>query len=904
MKPISIAFECFGPYLDRQEVDFSLLEKDGLFLICGETGSGKTTILEAMSYALYGKATGGNRGDLQSMRYEFAPPERKTEVEFIFECNGAVYRFYRAIIPKVRKTRKKKDRPVEEAQPEQVEIIPGEFDLPFESQKRTPDGQWVSTWEGSKKKQNANAAKDVIGLDHDQFCQIVILPQGKFETFLVSDSGAKEEILKSIFRTQRWGNAADAIKTAAKEEKDAVKDQRTVITVGLKQHDCDSCEKLAQSLAASEIMEEEAKKKAEAMKLVYDKKQEEVGLAERIADDYEEFEEKKKKLQQLLSQQEERQKDAQRLEWAEKAEALRPAYHRYEEARKEKEKKEKAYEEAVKVLQAGEKKIQKAQADLETHRQASDQTEEKRKTLDLYKGKRDIYASLETLAKEAEEAKLLMVTARQAAEKSAREFEAGEKTLALATKERQEAYDAWALAQEKYLRGIGSVLAQTGLTEGQPCPVCGSLHHPNPAKPAEDHISDEELKDFEKKRDQKLKKEQTALEALNKKREEKEKTQGDYTVAELNETTARNRYTQAQTRCIPDIPDSAKLEEAIETLSQEIEDYEKEERRLLEEKATAEGEKNAAELAMEKAQEEKTEATALWEQGKTKWQEQCEARGFAHEEDYLAHSMEPEEKNRLTKSYAEYQSDLKNAQQAYEAKEQELEGKEKPDLSALKEELETLLEQYTNLNSTYVGLQTSNINMEKDLNRLQKLEQETKDREEKAKRLEEFGKILLGSHGIGIQRYILGIMLSSVIQEANRILERVCDGRYTIYRTDEGRGRAGLELAVYTYGMGEGRLVKTLSGGEKFLVSLCLAIGLSSVIQARGSGRMEALFVDEGFGSLDKERINEAINILLGIRGKTGMVGIISHVDSLMENIHTKIRVKKGKNGSSLQVEL
>ena len=76
------------------------------------------------------------------------------------------------------------------------------------------------------------------------------------------------------------------------------------------------------------------------------------------------------------------------------------------------------------------------------------------------------------------------------------------------------------------------------------------------------------------------------------------------------------------------------------------------------------------------------------------------------------------------------------------------------------------------------------------------------------------------------------------------------------------------------------------------------------MIQARGSGRMEALFVDEGFGSLDKERINEAINILLGIRGKTGMVGIISHVDSLMENIHTKIRVKKGKNGSSLQVEL
>ena len=96
MRPISIAFECFGPYLDRQVVDFSMLEKDGLFLICGETGSGKTTILEAMSYALYGKSTGGIRGDLQEMRYEFAPLDRKTEVEFIFECNGSVYRFYRS----------------------------------------------------------------------------------------------------------------------------------------------------------------------------------------------------------------------------------------------------------------------------------------------------------------------------------------------------------------------------------------------------------------------------------------------------------------------------------------------------------------------------------------------------------------------------------------------------------------------------------------------------------------------------------------------------------------------------------------------------------------------------------------------------------------------------------------
>jgi exonuclease SbcC len=164
--------------------------------------------------------------------------------------------------------------------------------------------------------------------------------------------------------------------------------------------------------------------------------------------------------------------------------------------------------------------------------------------------------------------------------------------------------------------------------------------------------------------------------------------------------------------------------------------------------------------------------------------------------------------------------------------------------------------------------------------------------------------MLKGSHGVGIQRYILGVMLSTVIREANHILQTVLEGRYTIHRTDEGAGKKGLELAVCSYGEGEGRLVKTLSGGEKFLISLCLAIGLSSVVQAQGGGRVEALFVDEGFGTLDRERLDDAVNILQMSRRETDVIGIISHVEALRELIPAKIRIQKAKTGSTLQIEV
>ena len=179
--------------------------------------------------------------------------------------------------------------------------------------------------------------------------------------------------------------------------------------------------------------------------------------------------------------------------------------------------------------------------------------------------------------------------------------------------------------------------------------------------------------------------------------------------------------------------------------------------------------------------------------------------------------------------------------------------------------------------------------------------------EEKIREAEEdfaFAKKLRGDSGTGLQRYVLGIMFSSVIKAANSMLEMVHDGRYRLFRSDakaQGSNKRGLELAVFDRNSDEhgGRPVSTLSGGEKFLVSLALSIGMSNVAQKSGI-RIEALFIDEGFGSLDENSINDAMNVLESIRRANGMVGIISHVQLLQDRVACKLQVGETDRGSHI----
>lgn len=893
MKPISVAFQCFGPYMERQEIDFTKLEDSRLFLICGETGSGKTTILEAMSYALYDQSSGGTRGDLSAMRYEKAPANMETYVEFVFDSGGQRYRFYRSILPK------KKRKPTEGKK------TLSDFNASYEC-NRIIDGQRVPILDFKGRKTDVHKlAEDIIGLKHEQFCQVVILPQGKFETFLVSNSSEKEKILVSLFRLGQWQRATDWIKGKAEAAVSAAAEEKRRIEEALGSYGCQTIEELAQKLETTVETVEEARQKAETAKKLFDQRKkiwDETLLANK---DFEERNKAKETLDQLLLTKGEKEKEEQTLARAEKAERIKEAYQAYERAKENRKAAAQTVTATDMALEAAQEEIIRVTKKQEEHNNRRETMEGQRQTLQLYGNAASVYASLEEKKIAAAKGESDYKTAESLAHKAQKALDQGKSALLKAKEAQMAAYEAKENAQNGYMQGIGFILAQE-LMEGEPCPVCGSCHHPHMAVATESHVTKEQLEEKKKAfRDAQAWEDRCTnrLEGLD---QENRLAQNKLTEEQQKNRTAQEEYLRAKEQCIPGIDNEKALKAAIKELEKDISAYETEEKGLIEEKVRAEEGLKRAERDCASAQVAMKEANSQLEQAESHWTRKLQEAGFSTEREYIEARMDPEEKIERHKSLHQYYADLDRARQDWEKRTKELEGRQVPDIDAIRLAREEGEKEYTERNSTYEKLKEEPQKINADLDRLTRCEKDYQEKTEKAQAMKAFADRLRGSSDISLQRFVLGVMLSAITQEANRILEKVYDGRYRLYRTDEASGREhkkGLELGVYSDGNPEGRSVRSLSGGEKFLVSLCLAIGLSTVVQSRGKGaRIEALFVDEGFGALDRARIRDAMEVLHYIRDTSGLVGIISHVESLAESIPTKLQIKKGKNGSKCEL--
>ena len=253
-----------------------------------------------------------------------------------------------------------------------------------------------------------------------------------------------------------------------------------------------------------------------------------------------------------------------------------------------------------------------------------------------------------------------------------------------------------------------------------------------------------------------------------------------------------------------------------------------------------------------------------------------------------------------------YRTTLENVRTEEQKQQEKLEGKIRPKLKEMEYELQIAETEQKNRSKELILAQ-------QEVQRIKRIEDSLAKRKAKyeKERLRvdanlEFAGRLRGRSGISLQRYVLGVMLSSVTVEANRLLKQVHGGRYRLYRTNEIAGtshKGGLELEVLDALSGERRSVTTLSGGEKFLVALSLAIGLSTIVQTQGNGmRLGAMFVDEGFGTLDQHSVYDALEVLQGIQKANGLVGIISHVEMLKDVIPVKLEILKGKNGSYISI--
>lgn len=877
MKPVSVRFRCFGPYMAEQYIDFEALEKSGLFLICGETGAGKTTILDAICYALYGRSSGGLRGDLSVMRCKLAQKSDETLVEFIFDSDGKRYKFIRSL----KYGRKNLN------DSHNCLIL--------------QDGEYVPIFENPKATVVNKKAEELIGLTYDQFRQVIILPQGQFEKLLVSNSEEKEKILVSLFHADRWQRIAEEITRRVQERDGKLKQEKLQISAKLQEYACEKLPELEEKLGESRSLLDSLQSSVADAQQQLDvcKRSYEQALLEN--QEFETLAKLELEFARLEGQKSQFDREAALLNRAEAAEEIRPVFASCQEAKQKKRRAEGNLTQKEAKLHKADRALIQAQAQSDAQEAARPEQEQRKKQLTLLENARAVYQTLAEKQQAAEAAENALKTAQKAEKKATNLFLQLDEAWQAAVLQQERAMAEYRQAQAVYLQGIGSVLAQR-LVLGQPCPVCGSLEHPTPAAPAEGHITEQQLDDLTKAMNEANELASAALRRRAEGEQQQRESSERCSHARQAEAIARRDFDHACQQKMEGIDTALQLESAVEVLTKEIRQFEEADARLVKELQTAQGNQKAAAAEVDMAAEELTATQGQYTLQMSQWQAALTGAAFDTEEDYLACDMAPEEKRRRTTALLTFRGDLARAAQQLETRRERLDGKTAPDMDALKKQQTEAENQLKTLETQKILTQKQAETMASDCrilaNRLESYD---------AARIKvdadlEFANRIRGRSGISLQRYVLGVMLTAITAEANRLLAGVYSGRYRLYRTDEIAGasrKGGLELEVNDSQTNGRRSVTTLSGGEKFLVALSLAIGLSTVVQAQGNGlRLEAMFIDEGFGSLDREAVNDALEVLQGIRKSTGIVGIISHVEALAETIPAKIEIQKGRNGS------
>ena len=913
MRPTKLTISAFGPYAGETEIPLSELGTSGLYLISGDTGAGKTTIFDAITYALYGEPSGDNRS-AKMLRSEYASPDTPTFVEMTFTYGGREYTIRRS--PEY--VRPKKRGEGFTTSPESAELY-------------MPDETVVS---GMK-----NVGEEIInimGVTRRQFTQIAMIAQGDFLKLLLASTDERKKIFQKLFRTEKYDKLQSRISEIFNDLSSQIEREKA----GLNQfsasirHDSDDefAEKIA--LAASGNMRTEdtsalidsmIKRDTARLEVLRRESEElETELAEvnkrieraknrsKLANQLElaqsDLAEKQKQSQQFsktLEQEKLNQPKAEKLTGelavieneADKYDQVDSAASQLGKVQKNLEELERLLADTAKKAEAAGNELSQLKTEAE---ELSDAGENREKLLHEIESAKSLSQKLSDLESRSAELK-----------KSAAQLKKAQEQVVRSDQKRVQAQQAYSSAYSAFLAEQAGIIAGT-LQENTPCPVCGSLSHPAPAHPSQDAPTEAELEKLRKAADSAREKaaadSQSAAEIKAAYEEKSRQCAAD--AAELLGSDAEN----AQEVCKAKI---AKLLEKIAALTVELSESEKRITRksqlseLIPAKEkelsgfTAKSAGITAEISAGKASEK-----ALFEQltqlrSKLKFTSRTEAESAANvlrsQINAIKEGLENAQKLFDTSSAMASQAEGTVRQlTAQLAAEPEIDGESEKEKAGKLTSRKTSLTNDTNRIYAYISENTELLKrFSKSADRLAKCE-------EKFQWLKPIYDTVIGltkgKERISLETYIQTAYFDKIIARANTRLNIMTGGQYTLVRSEfaiDGRRKTGLELDVIDHNNGSIRSVKTLSGGESFQASLCLALGLSDEIQSSAGGiQLDTMFVDEGFGSLDDNALRQAVRALADLSDGERLVGIISHVAELKDKIDKQLLVTK-KGGIS-----
>ncbi|MFB1049365.1 AAA family ATPase [Paraliobacillus sp. JSM ZJ581] len=1027
MRAMTLELAAFGPYKDKQIIDFRSLGNETIFLVTGPTGAGKTSIFDAICFSLYGKASGSDR-DQDGFRSQFAASDEITYVSFTFELRGKQYLVHR----KPKQPRKKERGEGFREDPTQAElykVINGKKELMY-----------------SKVKDVNETIESLLGLDYDQFRKMIMIPQGEFRKLIAENSKAREEILQKIFHTYFYQEITEELKKQTKEKEKILEQLEWKMEQELQTIDwLDFQDKvnikqiidtLDNQLTLNKEKEQELTKQQKDAEATLQAKQQEYWQGVELANKF-------KQQQELMQEQYnlEQQKDTiiqkqGHLKWAEKAKQIELAENQYneraEEAVDQKEKvnnqknsmlneqqqleniakKEKLYcenlEQKEKELQLVTEQKQKL-TKLKSYQAIKQEltavnkelTQLNQSLLIKKQSKADKQQRLDEVdqtsneesywTKQYYEEQQINENARNMYQKSlefSREFEALKKLRQhfLKINEQYNQYASQVNELRSSLKEIEenqkqahAVALAEQLKNGDPCPVCGSQHHPNVAthdkptysskayeqqKQALIQVEEQQMsfnnKYVQAKADGEAKRQvvdNLAKELTISVNDVEERMIQDVITHWKNKVEASNQELQQiskQLNKISTLKSERKqlqenisvLDQAIEKIEQQVQDqyktiwtYESQLQQLKEEMPEEAFTVNNWEENLlrqeqtliqwfdewEKIEKKKSEQKTKVDQAKTTltshesfytelkhkkekalktFQDHLIANGFTDESEYR--------KAKLTEHQMEVLSNEIDLFNQYEIKVKEqlaflsnqLHDKHTPNIEALKESVKEEEEQLEKHRVELQQLKSKMSRLAEVTTSINHLQHQKEEEETAFADVSALASLAQGQNHLRLsfERYVLASFLDEILLQANIRLDQLTEHRYQLLRSNQVAkkgAQSGLDLEVLDQYTGQQRSVKTLSGGEGFKTSLSLALGMADVVQAHAGGvQLETLFIDEGFGTLDDLSLAQAIECLKGLQQSNRMLGIISHVPQLKEEIYAQLQIIPSSNGS------